>query len=226
MFGLKQSTARTVSFFAHDANGDGVTGLLDAGFTKRIRKDSATFAAMTVTITELENGWYSLALTAAHTDTLGFLTIVLIHASAKQVNLQFDVQERIIDDLAFPTVKGHSLDVSATGAAAINWANVENPGSVVNLGNTTVNELTNKTGFALSAASVDAILDEAINEPTVVFTWPASLRSIVGWLGALSRNKLQQTTTQQLLRNDADNATIATAPISDVSMTFTRGEFS
>lgn len=103
MYPIKQSTAETVPFFAFDANGDGVTGLVDGGFTKRISKGSGAFAAMTVTITEMENGWYSFPLSSSHSDTLGLLTISLSHASIKRVNLQWRVSARTLDELASPT---------------------------------------------------------------------------------------------------------------------------
>ncbi|HXH12340.1 MAG TPA: hypothetical protein VNP04_21550 [Alphaproteobacteria bacterium] len=115
MYPIKQNTAITVPFFVHDANGDGVTGLVDSGFTKRISKNGGAFAAMTVTISELENGWYSLPLDTGHTDTLGLLTISISHASAKRVNLQFRVHARLPDDLAFPATSGRSLQVEADG---------------------------------------------------------------------------------------------------------------
>lgn len=83
-----------------------------------------------------------------------------------------------------------------------------------------------KTGYRLSSTGVDDILDEAITEPAGIFTWPATLRTIGGWLGAVSRNKLTQTATTQVVRNDADNANIASSTVSDNGTTFTRGEFS
>ena len=100
MYPLKQSTAITLPFFVHDASGDAVTGLLDGGFTKRISKGSGAFAAMTVTVSEMENGWYSIPLSTSHSDTLGLLTIVFTHASSKQVNLQFRVHVSLPDDVA------------------------------------------------------------------------------------------------------------------------------
>ena len=115
MYPVKQSTALVVPFFAHDANGDAVTGLTDGSFTKRISKNGAAFAAMTVTITELENGWYSFPLSSGHSDTLGLLTILFTNAGAKQVNLQFRVSVRIPDDLAFPATSGRSLQVETDG---------------------------------------------------------------------------------------------------------------
>lgn len=115
MYDLKQSTAITVPFFAHDVNGDAVTGLTDGSFTKRISKGSGAFAAMTVTVTEMENGWYSIPLTTTHSDTLGLLTVVFTNAGAKQVNLQWRVQARIADDLAFPSVSGRNFVVETDG---------------------------------------------------------------------------------------------------------------
>jgi hypothetical protein len=98
MYPVKLSTALTVPFFAHDANGDGVTGLVDGGFTKRISKNGGAFAAMTVTISEMENGWYSLPLGTGHTDTLGILSVSLSHASTKRINLQWRVDTNLAGD--------------------------------------------------------------------------------------------------------------------------------
>lgn len=138
MIEVKQSTAFDDLFFAHDANGDAVTGMVDGGFTKRISKDAAVFGAMTVTITERENGWYHFQLSASHSDTLGLLTITFTNASCKQVNLQYRVTARIKDDLAYPTTSGRSLDVTTTGAAGIDWGNVENQGTTVDLSATDI----------------------------------------------------------------------------------------
>jgi hypothetical protein len=90
----------------------------------------------------------------------------------------------------------------------------------------TDNANTDKTGYALSAAGIDAILDEPITEPSGAFTWAgATLRNIVGWLGALSRNKRNQTATLQTLRNDADAGDISTAVVSDDDTTAVRNEW-
>lgn len=102
MYPLRQNTAIDIPVFFHDLNGDGVPGIVDAAITKRISQNGAAFAAMTVVLTEQENGWYQLPLTAAHTNTLGILTITLITGAARQVNLQFRVSANVTDDL--PTV--------------------------------------------------------------------------------------------------------------------------
>lgn len=100
MYTIKQSAAETVPFFVHDGNGDGVTGLTDGSFTKRISKNGAAFGAMTVTITEMENGWYSIPLSTTHSNTLGLLSITFTNAGAKQVNLQWRVEANLVDTIS------------------------------------------------------------------------------------------------------------------------------
>ena len=56
------------------------------------------------------------------------------------VNIQTTARQ--VDDLAFPTTSGRSLDVTATGAAGIDWGNVENPTTTVGLSGTTVKTAT------------------------------------------------------------------------------------
>lgn len=83
------------------------------------------------------------------------------------------------------------------------------------------------TGDIPSAASIaDAVWDEPLAEPSGVFGWAGTFRQLVQWLGALSRNKMTQTTTTSTLRNDADNADIATSAIDNTGGTFTRDEWS
>lgn len=71
----------------------------------------------------------------------------------------------------------------------------------------------------------DAIRDLAMVEPSAVPAVTGTLRDVLSWLLVLSRNKITQTATTQLVRNDADAATIATSTHSDDGTTHTRGEF-
>lgn len=89
-------------------------------------------------------------------------------------------------------------------------------------------ELLDSGGSAGTSAAelVDDVLDDAIPEPTSTFAWPASLRNIAGWIGAMSRNKLQQDATFKTLRNDADSGDISTASVLDDGSEATRGEWS
>jgi hypothetical protein len=108
---------------------------------------------MTVTLTEMENGWYSVPITATHTNTLGMLSITLTHSSIKQVNLQFRVEARILDNLAYPTVSGRSMDVAGTGEVGLDFGNT--------IG--TLAKTTHITGFndPTAATIADAVFDEA-----------------------------------------------------------------
>jgi hypothetical protein len=116
---LKQSTAITHCFYAKDEDGNGVTGLVDGDFTKRIRKAGNAFAAMTVTITELENGWYSLPISAAHSDTAGFLAVSLSASGIRRVNLLYRVMARLTDDVAYTDPTGIPISIGGTGLVTI-----------------------------------------------------------------------------------------------------------
>lgn len=167
MYPIKQSTALTVPFFVHDVSGDAVTGLTDGSFTKRISKNGAAFGVMTVTISEMENGWYSIPLSTTHSDTLGILSIVFTNAGAKQVNLQFRVTAKLIDDLN---------DVAATDIVSAG-AITTSSGAVVTTTNLTTNN--DKTGYALSAAGVDAIIDETLTSHVTVDSLGVAVKDIL-----------------------------------------------
>lgn len=91
------------------------------------------------------------------------------------------------------------------------------------------------SGATIDGQTVNAVLahfsiqnrynDITVAEPAGIFAWPSTLGTIMGWLGAVSRNKLTQTETTQTVRNDADSADIAASTVSDNGTTFTRGEF-
>lgn len=173
MYPLKQSTAATIPIFVHDVAGDAVTGLVDAGFTKRISKNGGAFAAMTVTITEMENGFYSVPISASHSDTLGVLTMLFTHGSAKQINLQYRVSARLPDDMAFPNVSGRGVDVDATGGVEItpnqavdvaqwNGSNVAAP----TIAGVPEVDLTHIGGVAQSAADLKDFADDGYDPAT------------------------------------------------------------
>jgi hypothetical protein len=71
---LKQSTIRNVMVFMVDET-DHVTGLAGLTLAIDLSKDGGGFAAISPTVTEVDVGWYKVALTASHTDTLGDLVL-------------------------------------------------------------------------------------------------------------------------------------------------------
>lgn len=78
---IKQSTAAVVMILMVDST-DHVTGKTGLALTVTLSKNGGVFAAITPTVTERSAGWYSLALTASHTDTLGDLAIHVTAAGA------------------------------------------------------------------------------------------------------------------------------------------------
>lgn len=71
----------------------------------------------------------------------------------------------------------------------------------------------------------DAVWAQAMTELAAVPGVTDTLLNALTWLFELSRNKVTQTATTQLLRNDADAATIGTSTVSDDGTTFIRGKF-
>ena len=115
MYPIKQATDLDLMIFICDTDGEAVTGLVNGDFTKRISKDGGAFGAWSVTITEAEGGFYSLTLSDTDTSTIGILTCYVTASGAIQQNLQWRVETRILDTLAFPTVPGRSMDVNSDG---------------------------------------------------------------------------------------------------------------
>jgi len=69
------------------------------------------------------------------------VTVVCSDASgAEWCDLLINIQTsaRQVDDLAWPTTAGRSIDVTTTGGVGIDWANVENPTTALNLSATTI----------------------------------------------------------------------------------------
>jgi hypothetical protein len=71
----------------------------------------------------------------------------------------------------------------------------------------------------------DSVWAKTMTELSSVPGVTASTLSALQWLFLLSRNKISQTSTTQLLRNDADSATIGTSTVNDDGTTFVRNEF-
>lgn len=113
-----------------------------------------------------------------------------------------------------PTTAGRTLDVSATGEAGVDWANVGSPTTALNLSGTTVKDLS-ATGLDLIAMA-----DMAAAAPSIT----ANARVALNWLYEMMRNKKTQTATTFILMKDDGTTTLTTAPVSDDGTVFTMGE--
>ena len=184
---LKQSTAYNMTVLMVDST-DHVTGKTGLTLTITASKDGAAFASITPTVTELATGWYKLALTSSHTDTVGDLALHITGTGADPTDVAMVVRARVTDDLAYPatsgrslavdtsgqvtvggyasgqvplqpTVAGRTLDVSAGGEAGIDWANVGSPTTTLGL-----------TGTTISTTQVVASVSGAVGSVTAAVT--------------------------------------------------------
>jgi hypothetical protein len=215
------------------------TGVITSASFAANAIDAAALAADAVT--EIQSGLAtSAALSTVQADTddiqarlpaalvggridasVGAMAANVITASA----LAADAVDEIVDATYDEARSGHVIPGSfGEGVASVQGNVTGSVNSVVT--GVTVTTNNDKAGYALSAAGVDAILDDPITEPSGVFAWgSATLRNVVGWLGAVGSNEVRQTSTTQTLRNRADTANIATAAVSDDGSTFTRDSF-
>lgn len=80
-----------------------------------------------------------------------------------------------------PTTAGRTLDVTATGAAGIDWANVENPTTTLNLSGTTVKDATDVTTVVASGTHGNAALKTLIDTvDNFIDTEVAAIISAIG----------------------------------------------
>lgn len=148
------------------------TGLTIANTDIKIWKAGATTLANKNSggATHISNGIYYAVLDATDTDTIGSLKIFVHVSGALAVALECVVLDEAVYDVQFgttapstltaaqvnteadtalsdygalkPTTAGRTLDVTATGEAGIDWANVGSPTTTLNLSGTTIKTAT------------------------------------------------------------------------------------
>jgi len=86
---------------------------------------------------------------------------------------------RGLDNLAYPTTSGRSIDVTATGEVGIDWSNIGAPTTSVNLSGTTI-AVTQKV-------DVDTIkTNPVVNGGTITFPTNATVASTTGAVGSVT----------------------------------------
>ena len=105
----------------------------------------------------------------------------------KDILVNIQTSARQIDDLCYPTTTGRSLDVTATGAAGIDWGNVENLTTTNALTNTTVATVTTTTtatnvttvnGLAAGVITAASIAADAIGASELAADAITEIRSL------------------------------------------------
>lgn len=140
-------------------------------------------------------GYYSYKLTAANVNRLGRLTVCAIGAAHAPVFREFIIQPANIYDSEVLGTDKQQVDAVEISSATAAADNIE-------------------TAYASTLAEESAV--PAANAPV----WTK-----LNFMFAKARNKITQTATTQVVRNDADSAAIATSTVADDGSTYTRGEY-
>ena len=90
---------------------------------------------------------------------------------------------------------------------------------------TEIAALNDLSGAEVNTEVLDVLATDTFAESSGIPGATATLVAKIGWLATLARNKITQTATTQLVRNDADDGTVATSTVSDDGTTAIRGEF-
>ena len=244
---LKQSTAVTVSMGTFVDSIDGnteETGLTISQADIRLSKNGGAYAQTNnaAGATHQEKGMYGVPLDTTDTGTLGTLKVHIHETGALPVWDDFMVVPANVWDSLFGADKlqVHADEITnglITAAAIANDAITDaKVAADVTIASITGNVGGNVTGSVGSLAAqakadvnaevVDALATDTYAEPSAPPAATASLKDKIGWVGALARNKITQTEDTETLRNDADNANIGTAAVSDDGTTITRAEWS
>lgn len=175
---LRQSTASQEVFlgpFVSDTDfKTAQTGLTIANTDIKIWKNGAITEVNKNSggATHVASGRYYAVLDATDTDTVGMLELNIAVSGALPVKSKYYILTQSVYDSLFatsstgplkPTVDGRTLDITATGAAGIDWGNVENQAAIVGLANTTILECANVDNVAF----VNSLNAGAITAPSI-----------------------------------------------------------
>jgi hypothetical protein len=109
---IRQSTASNVMVLM-TASADHVIGIDGLTLTIELSKDGGAFALINPTVTGRGDGWYNIALTASHTDTLGDLVLHIdggvtadptdVLMSVSDIRTSIDALSQAVTDLSTTT---------------------------------------------------------------------------------------------------------------------------
>lgn len=111
---LKQSTARNIMIMMIDS-ADHITGLAGLTLTISASKNGGSFSTITPTVTDRGLGWYSLAMTTSHTDTLGDFALHVTGGAADPADTLMQIVAYDPNDASL----GLSIPSAATIASAV-----------------------------------------------------------------------------------------------------------
>lgn len=216
---LRQSTSQVIRFGPCLDKTDGVTeetALTLVQADMRLSKDGGAFAQKNTTgnATHDSDGWYSTTLDATDTAIVGILKLN-VHQPANMLPVWetfYVIEEEVYDDLFAtsgvgylkPVVAGNDLDVTATGAAGIDWGNIENKTTVNDLSATDIQLVDTTTANTdmrgTDSAALASVATEARLAELDAANLPADVDNILTDTGTTLDTKI----------NDIQGATFAT----------------
>jgi|GEM_PF-2237531 len=187
---LKQNTAYNLVVLMVDS-ADHISGKTGLTLTLAASKDGAAFGSITPTVTELSYGFYKIALTSSHTDTIGDLAIHISATGADPQDVVLQVRAAISDDLVRATTPANTLDVAATGEAGLDFSNIKAATGATTLTNITVPTVTSVTNdVGITQTGADKVWGSAARTLTSFGTlandvasavWVAGTRTLSGF---------------------------------------------
>lgn len=125
---------------------------------KQISKDGGSFATISNAPAEIgTSGTYTISLTSTEMNA-DRVKLRFVITSAPDIGGSLWTTLRRIDDLAFPTVSGRSLDVESTGEAGISLDNVKQATGATVLTNITIPVTTTLTNAPSDSSGVTTLL--------------------------------------------------------------------
>lgn len=163
----------------------------------KVSTDGAAFANLATTPTNTP-GTFSIKFSLSTSEMNGdnILVVASDAAGAEWCDQCWNIQTsaRGIADLAYPTTSGRSLDVTATGEAGIDWANVGAPTTTLDLSGTTI-KTTQKV-------DVDTIkTNPVVNAGTITFPTASTLASTTNITAGTVTTATNVTTVNGLAAN-------------------------
>lgn len=218
---LKQNTARNLMILMVDST-DHITGKDGLTLTITVSKDGGAMASISPSVTPRTAGWYNLAMTASHTDTLGDLAFHITGTGADPCDFKLPVEVERTGLLGATGIQAiwDALTSALTTVGSIGKLCVDNINATIS---------SRAPEAAGNVAAIKAVTDQltaAQTEPAAVPASNASPLAKLGWLFMLGRNRITETASAQKVRNDANNADVGTSAQSDDGTTYTRGVWS
>lgn len=122
---LSKSTVANIMVFMTDET-DHISGKEGLTLTINASKNGSAFAAITPTVTDRSYGWYNLALTTSHTDTVGDFVLHIDSEGADPTDVLMQVSTLSTEEMSLMIknmyiIQGLSDTPSTVDKVAMKW---------------------------------------------------------------------------------------------------------